>query len=96
MDISEGIGVRRNLSHILRPCKRQRPGKHLAISPTTGKNPVQLHVLYLSTSDGTFPISPRRDSSLLSSAKDGELLTLDAICSGLRFQKSIAEGWIKV
>ncbi|XP_048586773.1 Fanconi anemia group D2 protein isoform X2 [Nematostella vectensis] len=27
--------------------------------------------------------------------KNGELLTLDAICSGIRFQKSVAEGWIK-
>lgn len=28
--------------------------------------------------------------------KDGELLTLDAIRSGIRFQKSVAEGWLKV
>ena len=34
--------------------------------------------------------------SVLSKTKDGELLTLDAIRSGIRFQRSVAEGWIKV
>ncbi|XP_022805734.1 Fanconi anemia group D2 protein-like [Stylophora pistillata] len=29
------------------------------------------------------------------STSDGELFTLEAICSGIRFQKSVAEGWIK-
>ena len=32
----------------------------------------------------------------MSETKDGELLTLDAIRSGIRFQRSVAEGWIKV
>ena len=32
----------------------------------------------------------------MSKTKDGELLTLDAIRSGIRFQRSVAEGWIKV
>ena len=34
--------------------------------------------------------------SLTSKNKDGELFTLDAIRSGIRFQKSVAEGWVKV
>ena len=32
----------------------------------------------------------------MSKTKDGELLTLDAVRSGIRFQRSVAEGWIKV
>ena len=32
----------------------------------------------------------------MSKTKDGELLTLDVIRSGIRFQRSVAEGWIKV
>ena len=32
----------------------------------------------------------------MNKTKDGELLTLDAIRSGIRFQRSVAEGWIKV
>ena len=32
----------------------------------------------------------------MSKTKDGELLTLDAIRSGIHFQRSVAEGWIKV
>lgn len=35
-------------------------------------------------------------SALVNVDKDGELLTLDAIRSGIRFQKSVAEGWLKV
>lgn len=34
--------------------------------------------------------------SLLNKTNDGELFTLDAIRSGIRFQRSVAEGWIKV
>ena len=34
--------------------------------------------------------------SLLNRTNDGELFTLDAIRSGIRFQRSVAEGWIKV
>lgn len=34
--------------------------------------------------------------SLLTKTKDGEMFTLDAIRSGIRFQRSVAEGWIKV
>ena len=30
------------------------------------------------------------------SASDGELFTLETIRSGIRFQRSVAEGWIKV
>ena len=40
------------------------------------------------------PVSSFRTSR--SGTKDSELLTLDAIYSGLRFQKTVAEGWIKV
>ena len=32
----------------------------------------------------------------MNKTKDGELLTLDAVRSGIRFQRSVAEGWIKV
>ncbi|XP_031562635.1 Fanconi anemia group D2 protein-like [Actinia tenebrosa] len=41
------------------------------------------------------PLNPRQEGASASADKDGELLTLDAIRSGIRFQKSVAEGWLK-
>lgn len=43
------------------------------------------------------PAEQRRShgGSLLTKTKNGELFTLDAIRSGIRFQRSVAEGWIK-
>jgi len=43
------------------------------------------------------PAEQRRShgGSLLTKNKDGELFTLEAIRSGIRFQRSVAEGWMK-
>ena len=45
----------------------------------------------MQSEDTSIFLSVQHDKS-----KDGVLLTLDAIKSSIRFQKSIADGWIKV